>query len=249
MALEAAGATAIKHIATDSAAETGIKQIGNDISGTGRFHQGNWGSGTNSLHSSASDRSLPGSGSISAHQGSEGATPGSSISSNRSNISLRPSNVDSQTHDGGFSTQSSHHVGSNAPEHVRLGRGSTFAPTRSAHTIGLTVPAAIHGAFNLAGTTSSAKISGQNTINAQNNSFNNAMKGYNYTMNQKVGAYNQAGLPSYLAYGSGSGAGLPPTSQVQHGSNTYTSHLAGNPQSSAFTGALSQTAAGWGNIL
>jgi len=128
-----------------------------------------------------------------------------------------------------------------------MGRHNTFNPT--ARSIGLTVPAAVHGAFDLAGKVATGKISGSNQIASQNNQYNNMVKGYNQVMSQKLGAYAQAGLPSYLAYGGGGGAGLPPTAQVQHGSSAYTSRILGNPQSVPITGTLAQSTAGFGNIL
>nr|WPR18076.1 MAG: RNA-dependent RNA polymerase [Crogonang virus 23] len=230
-------------------------------------HHGAWGSGTNStsfrdadsisLHSHEGPNlsNVTSGGHAGAHASwfdppEYGSSGSSSVGSRASSREINEPNS-SNVHDGGYQAPSSsrHELGDNMPNRVRTGRGSTFAPTRSAHSVGLAVPAAIHGAFNLAGTLGGAAISGNNAIKSQNNAFNNSMSAYNQVMNSKIGAYNQAGLPSYLAYGGGGGAGLPPTSQVQHGSSAYTSHIPGNPQSSAMTGSLSQQTAGWGNIL
>lgn len=68
---------------------------------------------------------------------------------------------------------------------------------------------------------------------------------------QRNNAYESAGLPSYLGYGSGSTRGLsgPPVAQQKSGASTYQSRIAGNPTTGAYTGSSVQTGAGWGNIL
>lgn len=60
-------------------------------------------------------------------------------------------------------------------------------------------------------------------------------------------ALNQAGLPSYLAFGH-SGSNLPKTSQMVSGTHSYNSQIPGNPASSNYVGGAAQNAAGWGGI-
>lgn len=87
----------------------------------------------------------------------------------------------------------------------------------------------------------------QQTSNLMNQSLANSEQYNNYIIGQKSAALEQAGLPSYMAYGVPMGAG-PKTSQYISGGATYTSKLPGNPTSSAYTGSAAQTEAGWGAI-
>lgn len=70
---------------------------------------------------------------------------------------------------------------------------------------------------------------------------------FDYTTNKASTAYQQAGLPSWLAYG-GSSNSFAHQSQSLGGANSFTSALPGNTSNIVWTGSSSQTALGVGEL-
>jgi len=66
-------------------------------------------------------------------------------------------------------------------------------------------------------------------------------------LTRREGAYEEAGLPKYVAHG---GASFTPrVVQQNNGGVRYASNLPGNPQTSRYTGSPSQIGAGWGALF
>lgn len=115
---------------------------------------------------------------------------------------------------------------------------------------------ATQGAFGLAsagiGVASGLISGGLNYLYAKNliNQQAAAQRtNFDYMTNKAENAFTSQGLPSWLAFTGGAGAGmLPKTSQSLGGQNFFTSALPGNTSQLAWTGSQSQLALGVGSV-
>lgn len=108
---------------------------------------------------------------------------------------------------------------------------------------------AIHGAFTMGGMIAASNKKLEGTIHTNKTTLLNTQLKYHNLKDftsMKMNAYQQAGLPSYMAYGGGA-----PTTRVTQtsGANSVTSKIPGDPTTSAYIGSSSQQAAGWGNQM
>lgn len=108
---------------------------------------------------------------------------------------------------------------------------------------------AVSSAFNLTGNLISSGINYLATSALLNQQASLQRENFDYTTSKAANAYTDAGLPSWLAYGGGSGMNaFPRQTQTLSGNNLYTSSLPGNQSSMIWTGSSSQMAFGSGDL-
>lgn len=106
---------------------------------------------------------------------------------------------------------------------------------------------AISSGFNLGGNLIESGINFALSKNLLETQASLQRENFDYTTGKAASAYQQAGLPTWLAYG-GSANSFPHQTQQINGNNTFTSVLPGNSNALIWNGSASQLALGVGNV-